>query len=108
MSCGRGMASTSSSLLTSTSDESWFSELSEMMELTESSELSPLLMTDAHQVGVLAVLPGHMKCDDLSKCVNLINITLLFNMKTNFDSGWSIIKQINSCQYSEEKNYSPE
>lgn len=39
-SCGRGMASTSSSLLTSTSDESWFSELAEMMELTESSELS--------------------------------------------------------------------
>lgn len=65
-------------------------------------------MTDAHQVGVHAVLPRHMKCDDLSKCVNLINITLLFNMKTNFDSGWSIIKQINSCQYSEEKNYSPE
>lgn len=37
--CGRGMASTSSSLLTSASDESWFSELAEMMELTESSEL---------------------------------------------------------------------
>lgn len=44
-----------------------------------------------------------MKCDDLSKCVNLISITLLFNMKTNFDFGWSIIKHVNSCQCSEKK-----
>lgn len=59
--------------------------------------LSFLLMIDVYQVGVFVVLLGYMKCDDLLKCVNLINNILLFNMKINFDFGWFIIKQINLC-----------
>lgn len=88
MSCGRGMASTctQSSVLTSTSDESWFSEISEMMDLAESSVLSESSIDDWCS-------SGWGLCNSTSTLWNVkvyqnvyikkkIDITLSFNMKT--------------------------
>lgn len=76
---------TQSSVLTSTSDESWFSEISEMMDLAESSVLSESSTDNWCSSGWgFAILPVHYEMWRFIKMCKFkkIDITLSFNMKT--------------------------